>query len=104
MDKYFYYNERLGIDVPVIKEDWDSLTTDIQQSILLHWEKIRGKIPDRIKDLEKIINTKQSQLSNESNFDRSCQLNREIADLASTINDLWLWFRTDQDISEKVHM
>ena len=61
-------------------------------------------IPDRIKVLENSINIKQAQLSNESDFERSCQLNGEIADLASIINDLWLWFRTNQETAEKVHM
>lgn len=104
LDKYFHYNDRLGIQVPVINEDWDALPANIQQSILLHWETVRGMIPDRIKSLEKSINTKQAQLSDESDFELSCQLNREIAELASIINDLWLWFRINQDLTKKVHM
>ena len=64
------------------------LSEDIQQSILLRWETIRGLIPDRIISLEKIINTKQAQLSNETNFELSCQLNHDIAELASIINEL----------------
>lgn len=103
MEQYFHYNDRLGIQLPTLDEEWDSLSGDIQQSILLHWEKVRGTIPDRIFSLEKIINRKQAQLSNEFDFELSCQLNSEIAELASAINDLWLWFRIDQDISEKVH-
>ena len=103
LEEYFYHNNRLGIELPIINDEWASLSDDLQQSILLHWEKVRGMIPDRIINLEKVINTKQAQLSIEVDFELSCQLNSEIADLASTINDLWLWFRTDQDISEKVH-
>lgn len=103
LEKYFYYHDRLGIHIPIIDEEWDSLPEDIRQFILLQWETVRGIIPDRIISLEKSINTKQAQLYNESNFERSCQLNQEIADLASIINDLWLWFRTDQHISEKMH-
>ncbi|WP_428911322.1 hypothetical protein [Niallia sp. Krafla_26] len=104
MEKYFHHNDRLGIQLPSIDKEWDSLPEDARQSILLHWERIRGMIPDRIHDLEKCINTKQEQLNNEADFERSCQLNSEIADLASTINDLWLWFRTKQDVTEKMHM
>jgi hypothetical protein len=103
LEEYFYYHDRLGIHIPIIDEDWDSLPEDIRQCILLQWETIRGMIPDRIISLEKIINMKQVQLSNETNFELSCQLNHEIADLASIINDLWLWFRKDQTISEKMH-
>ena len=40
LDNYFYYNDRLGIQVPVISEDWELLPYDIQQSILLYWENI----------------------------------------------------------------
>jgi hypothetical protein len=103
LEEYFYYNDRLGIHIPIIEEEWDSLSEDIRQSILLQWETVRGMIPDRIISLENIINTKQAKLSIEHNFELCCQLNSEIADLASTINDLWLWFRTDQVISEKMH-
>jgi hypothetical protein len=103
LEEYFYYHDRLGIHIPIIDEDWDSLPEDIRQFILLRWETIRGMIPDRIISLEKIINMKQAQLSNETDFELSCQLNHDIADLASIINDLWLWFRKDQNISEKMH-
>lgn len=102
MEEYFSYNERLGIHIPEI-EEWEYVSFEFKQSIILHWEKIRGIIPDRITDLEKVINKKQAQLDNEENFQLSCQLNKEIADIASTINDLWLWYRTNQDITEKVH-
>jgi hypothetical protein len=76
----------------------------IQNSILAEWEKIRGGIPDRIAELEDKINHKQDALNHEENFKRSCQLNEEISDLASIINDLWIWFRMTQNVSsEKIH-
>jgi len=104
MDQFFLYNSRLGIPLPAINESWEEYDIDTQHAILLHWEKIRGSIPDRIAELEKSINLKQAQLSDESNFIRSCELNSEIAELASIINDLWLWYRTHQDISsDKIH-
>lgn len=102
MDEYFHYSERLGIPIPNLELDWDEYSIDTQQSILLQWEKIRGTIPDRIADLEKEINEKQASLDNESDFDRSCTLNAEIAELASIINDLWIWFRTNPKITYKV--
>ncbi|PLR77803.1 hypothetical protein CU633_09080 [Bacillus sp. V3-13] len=103
MDDFFSFNQRLGIPIPDAHKSWNTYSEEEQQSILLIWEKVRGKIPDRISDLEGIINIKQAALSDESDFKRSCQLNNEIADLASIINDLWLWYRTNQDISGKVH-
>ena len=36
-------------------------------------------------------------------FIRSCELNSEIGELASIINDLWIWDRTNEEISKKVH-
>ncbi|AIE61025.1 hypothetical protein [Bacillus methanolicus] len=103
MVEYFTEDKRLGIPVPSLTKDWDEYSRETQQSILLYWEKIRGRIPDRIAELESIINKKQAELSDESDFKRSCQLNSEIADLASIINDLWLWYRTNQDITQKLH-
>ncbi|WP_204416349.1 hypothetical protein [Bacillus tianshenii] len=96
----FTQNKRLGIPLPVLEMDWDRYSKETQQEILLQWEKIRGKIPDRIKELENEINVKQEMLNNESNFERSCQLNSEIAELASVINDLWLWYRMNQHVSQ----
>ena len=75
----------------------------MQHAILLKWEQVRGKIPDRIKELEHYINTKQHYLNNEEDFEVSCKLNSEIADLASIINDLWLWYRLTQNVSEGKH-
>lgn len=104
MNSYFSYDERLGIEVPTLQLDWEQHSERIRQKILLYWEQIRGGIPDRIASLEKVINEKQSQLESETDFNRSCQLNNEIAELASIINDLWLWYRTDQEMEkEKVH-
>lgn len=95
----FSFNQRLGIPIPILK-DWELYNAEQQQQILLEWEKIRGHIPDRIKQLEKLINKRQEELNREENFERSCLLNSEIADLASIINDLWLYYRTEQDVSE----
>ena len=100
---FFLYDERLHILVPNEKLQWDVLKPDEQQDILLQWENIRGSIPDRILELEKMINQKQEQLNTEENFTLSCSLNTEIAEIASIINDLWLWYRTQQDMSYKTH-
>lgn len=103
MHQHFTFNQRLSIDLPTIKKDWEAFSSIEQQQILVHWETIRGKIPDRIKSIEVLINRKQEELSNESDFETPCKLNHEIAELASQINELWLWFRTDQDVTLKGH-
>ncbi len=104
MESYFIYDEHLGIEVPHLQEEWEDIPEKVQHTILLKWEQIRGKIPDRIKELEYHINQKQHHLNNEENFEISCRLNSEIADLASIINDLWLWYRLTQHVSHgKTH-
>jgi hypothetical protein len=103
MKEYFSFNDRLGISVPDLPMELAEYSIETQQDILLYWEQIRGSIPDRISDLEIQINQKQALLSNESNFPRSCKLNTEIAELASIINDLWLWYRANEVLSTKAH-
>lgn len=100
---FFVYEERLGIHIPDPTITWDQLNQNEQQIMLAQWENIRGNIPDRISDLEILINQKQIQLNEEDSFTNSCKLNSEIAELASVINDLWLWYRTQQDITAKAH-
>ncbi len=103
MVEHFSYNERLGISIPDFDKEWDEYSKPTQQKILFHWEKIKGRIPDRIAELEETINHKQAQLNDEANFIKSCELNNEISELASIINDLWLWYRTNQNMTEKMH-
>jgi hypothetical protein len=103
MINHFSFDPRLGILLPELTVAWHQYSKETQQDILFHWEQIRGSIPDRISDLEAQINYKQGQLSDESDFARSCQLNSEIAELASIINDLWLWYRANQTLSGKSH-
>ncbi|MFY0543334.1 hypothetical protein [Brevibacillus sp. H7] len=99
----FTYDDRLGIRIPVLYHDWEMYSPDERADILLEWEEIRAKIPDRIIQLESIITQKQNQLSEEENFVRSCELNSEIHELASVINDLNIWFRVQQDYETKNH-
>lgn len=99
----FVMDDRLGILLPSLQLEWEEYTDSERADILLRWEEIRGTIPDRVKQLENIIIEKQEQLNVEENFQISCALNSEIAELASVINDLHLWFRVNQDISAKAH-
>ena len=100
----FVLDERLGIRLPRLNLEWEEYTADERNDILLIWEEIRAKIPDRVIALEAIINRKQTQLSREENFNMCCCLNLEIAELASIINDLNIWFRVQQDFEpDKIH-
>jgi len=101
LDRQFAWSDRLGIFVPSLQQDWDSMTRREQAAVLERWEDIRGKIPDRVMRLEEEIKIKQDDLSDEEDFSASCRLNRDIAELASRINDLHIWFRTQQDLDEE---
>ncbi|MCV9888849.1 hypothetical protein [Metabacillus halosaccharovorans] len=104
MSDYFTYDQRLKIKVPQLTKSWTAYNLQTQNKILTEWERIRGSIPDRIGELEAEINNKQEALNIEEDFNRSCELNHEISELASIINDLWIWFRTTQRISNaKIH-
>ncbi|MEF3302658.1 hypothetical protein [Paenibacillus sp. GYB003] len=99
----FVYDERLGIELPLLHEEWNALSAEERAALLHDWERIRGRIPDRIRQLELLIVQKQNRLDVEDDFPLSCSLNTEIAELASRITDLHLWFRADQDVSVKGH-
>lgn len=96
---FFMYDERLGINIPFLEHDWDDYTEEQQRLIVFHWERIRGSIPSRIFEIEQLINVKQACLNIEENFLVSCSLNSEIAELASVINDLQIWYRVGQDVT-----
>lgn len=100
LERQFIYSERLGISIPGLENDWDELSLDKQAALLEQWEMIRGVIPDRVIRLEEQIKVKQAQLFEEDDFAASCRLNGDIADLASRINDLHIWFRTQQDLDD----
>lgn len=97
----FYRDNRLQIDIPVAELLFEDLTLSEQEELIHRWEQIRSTIPDRIIEVESMIMNKQFQLSNEENFDHSCHLNSQIAELASIINDLWLWYRKSLLITSK---
>ena len=105
LDRQFAYSERHGIALPALEKDWEELTPECQIAVIARWETIRGRIPDRIFALEEAIRVKQRLLFEEEDFASSCRINGDIADLASRINDLNIWFRTRQELepSAKPH-
>lgn len=48
MKKHFSVDERLGIPLPNLTKAWEDYLEKEQQEILVFWETIRGRIPDRI--------------------------------------------------------
>lgn len=103
MNYTFTFDPRLGIHLPLLDKMWEDYSLEEQELILLEWESNRADIPGRIKELEAVIETKQARLNDEVNFERACELNYEIAEIAKTINDLNIWFRIQQDTESKIH-
>ncbi|MFC0473254.1 hypothetical protein ACFFHM_22820 [Halalkalibacter kiskunsagensis] len=104
MSVEFVYDPRLGLSIPTLKCSWDELERITQEHVVDTWENIRGTIPDRVKEIELKIETVHEQLTNEEDFERSCELNLEMAELASIINDLWIWFRMTPSISPTAYL
>lgn len=99
----FIHDARLGIELPELALDWEDYSLDEQNAILARWETIRGSIPDRIFALERAINALQARLNEEEDFETSCRLNADIAEQASRINDLHIWYRINQEIESRRH-
>ncbi|CAM4310835.1 hypothetical protein [Paenibacillus tarimensis] len=99
----FKLDTRLGIELPSLDTDWDQISVMERSAILEHWEMIRGTIPDRIIALERLINKLQARLNEEDDFEVSCRLNSDIAEQASRINDLHIWYRVNQEIETRRH-
>lgn len=103
MNHYFVWNDRLGISLPSLHQEWELYSEEERTFIVTQWEIIRGTIPDRVFAFERIITLKQAALFEEEDFELSCILNSDIAELASRINDLHIWYRTNQEIENKRH-
>ncbi|GGC93788.1 hypothetical protein GCM10007216_25670 [Thalassobacillus devorans] len=99
MEHFFTYDSRLGISVPELPRSFSSYSIEQQAIILAEWENHRGAIPDRVKELEREIDQCLYKLNREEDFEASCRLNNQISEFASTINDLWIWYRTNPHIT-----
>ena len=100
----FQWDDRLGIALPQLNQPWEAYSRHEQVDILGRWEIIRGQIPNRIFALERQINALQAELNVEVDFVRACRLNRDIAEMASIINDLQIWSRADEEVAvERAH-
>lgn len=99
----FDWNDRLRISLPVLERDWGQYEASEQMKIIEQWETIRGTIPDRVMEFERMINGMQAQLFEETDFETSCMLNFEIAEYASRINELHIWYRIDQELESRRH-
>ncbi|GBG12263.1 hypothetical protein B1748_07290 [Paenibacillus sp. MY03] len=99
----FQWNDRLRLHIPTLAKDWEQYSLEERTAIIARWELIRGTIPDRVMEFEAGIIRMQAEMDEEDNFERCCELTYAIADLASRINDLHIWYRNDQDVESRRH-
>lgn len=102
-EEHFTYDALLGIPIPALKKEWAEFTAQEQAEILFFWETVRGNIPNRMVELEREITMLQSKSDAEENFETVCELTWQIAELASRIHDLNIYFRLNQDVAVKAH-
>jgi hypothetical protein len=93
----FEYNDRLGIHLPYLDVEWEDLSADERNEMIARWEKIKARIPDRIMEIERLIDERQQRVSQEEDWETICMLYKEIYEYASIINDLHIWARVNQD-------
>ncbi len=95
----FVLDERLGIHLPQLSLDWLLYSRDEQEVMIEEWERIKSRIPDRVHELEAVINEKQLAAAQEEDWDTVCDLYQEIFRVASIINDLNIWKNVEQYVS-----
>jgi len=100
----FYEDERLGMEIPQFDDvPFESLPLDDQEHILVRWESIRARIPDRIMHFEHVIEELLQLVHHEEDWDIIASYFAEISDYASRINELNTWRRVDPSL-ELHHM
>ena len=97
----FVFDERLGIRLPETDRDWWLYSLDEQAEMIEEWERIKSRIPDRIKELEDDINAKHLEISEEDDWDRVCELYEQYFAIASVINDLNIWAKIEPGLTDK---
>ncbi|CAI6082532.1 hypothetical protein COHCIP112018_03676 [Cohnella sp. JJ-181] len=101
LETQFVWDGRLGIPLPRFVVPWDEMDAEKRAAVVERWEAVRGRIPDAIMAREADIRRMLDDMFEEEDFGRCCSLNGEIAEAASVIHDLQIWYRTQQDLEEE---
>lgn len=101
LEAQFEPDGRLGIPLPRFGVPWEQMNAVERACVVERWELIRGQIPAAILAREAKIRRLLDELFEEEDFVRCCSLNAEIAEAASAIHDLQIWYRTQQDLEEE---
>jgi hypothetical protein len=100
---YFRYDDRLQIELPDFPVPFTSLSRDEQEEVLVAWEKVRARIPERILEFERIIEQTLEKIHHEEDWDVIAAHFQEISDYASRINELNTWRRIDPSLDPHHH-
>ncbi|MCL6631017.1 MAG: hypothetical protein K6T63_00155 [Alicyclobacillus herbarius] len=100
---YFRYDDRLQIELPHFPVPFASLPPEVQEEVLVTWEKIRARIPERILDLEQRIEHVLQQVHHEEDWNTIAGYFQQISDYASRITELNTWRRVDPSLSTYAH-
>lgn len=103
MNNLFVFDERLGIHVPELTQDWLVYSIEQRSAILERWENERGLIPQRVHEFETEIASLHDAMQDENEWDRTVALMDQINDYASRINDLNILFRTEPHLEPTSH-
>ncbi|WP_067923129.1 hypothetical protein [Alicyclobacillus shizuokensis] len=95
---YFRYDDRLQIELPHFPAPFPSLPPDVQEEVLVTWERIRAHIPERIIELEHRIEQVLEKVHHEEDWDIIAAHFQQISDYASRINELNTWRRVDPSL------
>jgi hypothetical protein len=99
VNNYFHLDTRLGIEVPNSDLPFEALPLSEQEAVLSHWERIRAMIPDRIRELEQVIEDLLAQIQLEEDWDAIVRRFDDISEIASRINELNTWLRVDPSLA-----
>lgn len=99
----FRLDDRLGIPLPEFTVPFEELSTEEQQEIIVTWESIRARIPDRILQFEEVIENILRLVHQEEDWDIIAKHFADISDYASRINELNTWRRVDPSLHPVPH-
>lgn len=96
---FFHHDERLSIPLPSFPQPFEEMAPTEQESVIVTWESIRARIPDRIQELEKMIEFHLENIRETEDWEQIILWFDEISDIASRIAELNTWQRVDPGLA-----
>jgi hypothetical protein len=96
---YFRHNDRLCIPLPAFPQPFEEMAPTDQEDVIVVWESIRARIPDRILELEHNIQSHLDTIRETDDWEQIIALFNQISDIASRIAELNTWQRVDPHLT-----